>query len=464
MRKILYVAVREFSATVMTKGFVLGMLVTPALTALMVFVLPRVMSKAPPKIEGEVAIIDLTGAVSEGFSAYLTPERFAERRTRARQRMEEAAPEALRSQAAGGEAVLRQSLDAALGEVPRLHVTVLPATAAVGQAKAPLRKPLSAQEGAASSRLALAVVRPNAVRPADGTGSFGGYALFVRDKLDDRLIDDLHAGLKEAIIAARLRAAGVAPGSVRELTTVERPDSLTVTAEGERRTSQTLNMLVPMGFMLLLLVSVLTSGQYLLTTTVEEKSNRVVEVLLSAISSMELMTGKILGQVAVGFLVLAVYGALGLAALVSFATVGLLDPVLIVYLLIFYVLAAFTYSALMAAIGSAVNEMREAQTLMMPVMLLVLVPWLLWLPISRDPHSALAVVLSFIPPVGNFVMLLRLAASTPPPAWQTWLAIFVSAGGVFAALWFAAKVFRVGLLMYGKPPTLGTLVRWARMS
>jgi ABC-type Na+ efflux pump permease subunit len=237
-----------------------------------------------------------------------------------------------------------------------------------------------------------------------------------------------------------------------------------VTAEGERTTNRELNMLLPAAFMILLLMSVLTSGQYLLTTTVEEKSNRVVEVLLSAVSSRELMTGKILGQMAVGLLVLALYAGLGLVALVSFATLGLLDPVLIVFLLIFYVLAFFTFASLTAAVGAAVNEMREAQSLQMPILLVLMIPWILWLPLSREPNSMLAIVLSFVPPLGNFVMLLRMASQSPPPMWQVWLSIAVGAGGAYAALWFAAKVFRVGLLMYGKPPTFGTLVRWARMS
>jgi ABC-2 type transport system permease protein len=86
------------------------------------------------------------------------------------------------------------------------------------------------------------------------------------------------------------------------------------------------------------------------------------------------------------------------------------------------------------------------------------------MPISRDPNSLFAIVLSFLPPLGNFVMLLRMTSNTPPAMWQAWLSILVGAAGVYAALWFAAKVFRIGLLMFGKPPTLGTLVRWARMS
>jgi ABC-2 type transport system permease protein len=142
---------------------------------------------------------------------------------------------------------------------------------------------------------------------------------------------------------------------------------------------------------------------------------------------------------------------------------GLLDPVLIILLLVFFVLAYFTIASFMAAVGSAVNEMREAQALMMPVMLTIMVPWILWLPLSREPNSALAVALSFVP-LGNFVMLLRMTSTAPPPIWQVGLSIVVSAAGAAAALWFAAKVFRIGLLMFGKPPSFGTLIRWAHMS
>jgi ABC-2 type transport system permease protein len=92
-----------------------------------------------------------------------------------------------------------------------------------------------------------------------------------------------------------------------------------------------------------------------------------------------------------------------------------------------------------------------------------MLPWLLWMPILRDPNSALSTSLSFIPPVSNFVMLLRISSNTPPPVWQTALSIAVSVAGAWAAVWFASRVFRVGVLMSGKPPDFATLVRWARM-
>ena len=467
MKKILYVAGREFAATVLTRAFVFGVLITPLLIGGLIYLMPKLLTKAPPKMEGEVVIIDPTGHVADGLVAYLEPERFAERRQKAREEIDEATPQAVRQQveqSPAGREALRQSQDVALGQVPHLRVIKLEVGSDLERAKAPLATVLPDKKTDPSTRLAVIVVHPDATVRAGGKDAFGTYDLYVRSKLDDRLVDDLQAGLKESIVAARLQLAGVDAGAIKGLTEVKRAKSKTVTAEGERTTNETLNALLPAAFMALILISVLTSGQYLLTSTVEEKSTRVVEVLLSALSPMELMTGKILGQMGVGLLVLILYAGLGVIALISFATVGLLDPMMIVFLFIFYLLAYFTIAALMAAIGSAVNEMREAQALMTPVMIFLMIPWMLWLPITREPNSALSLALSFIPPISNFVMLLRMTSAAPPPMWQAAVAIVIGMVGVYASIWFASKVFRVGLLAFGKPPDFKTLVKWARMA
>jgi len=134
----------------------------------------------------------------------------------------------------------------------------------------------------------------------------------------------------------------------------------------------------------------------------------------------------------------------------------------VLYLFVFFVLGFFTIGSLMMAVGSAVNDLREAQSLMMPITLVMIAPWILWMPISRNPDSTLSVVVSFLPPVNSFGMMLRLASSHPPPFWQAWLSIAFGVVGVVGAVWFASKVFRIGLLMFGKPPDFATLVRWVR--
>jgi ABC-2 type transport system permease protein len=137
---------------------------------------------------------------------------------------------------------------------------------------------------------------------------------------------------------------------------------------------------------------------------------------------------------------------------------------MLIYFVIFFILAFFMIASMMAAIGSAVNEMREAQALLGPVMIVLVIPMILWMPIMRNPNSLFAQICSFIPPINPFVMVLRLGGSEKIPHWQVLLSIGVGvAGSVFAA-WAAGKVFRIGVLMYGKPPNLPTLIRWVRMS
>lgn len=462
MKKVLHVAVREFLATVVTKGFLIGIVIMPLMILVMIVGMKYLFTEEAPRVEGEVAVIDPTGEVCSGLRDYLQPEKIAERRDDFDRLVEERTAEALKAIPGGArtEEARSQALRTILGEVPDLDVVELDPATDPDAAKEPMRGGDSTEGG----RLALVVVHEDAVVRAEGREQPGDYDLFIREKLDDRVVDEIKGGMWDSIVDARVRHAGLDREMIDSLTHVGRVRSRTVTAEGEQETNEVLNALLPVGFMILLFASVMTSGQSLMTTTVEEKSSRVVEVLLSAVSPMQLMTGKILGQMCVGFVLMAVYAGMGLIALVSFALFGMIDPWLLVYLAIFYLIAHFVVASLLAAIGAAVNEMREAQSLMGPVMLILMIPWVLVMPISRSPDSLFAVVTSFLPPMNPFVMLIRMTSTSPPPLWQVWLSILVGVASVYAALWFAAKVFRVGLLMYGKPPDFKTLIKWVRMA
>ncbi len=459
--KIWHVAWRELVSTVATKGFIIGVLITPVIIGVVILILPLILDPSPPKIDGELAIVDPTGEVTAGVQQALAPEALARRRLEISDKLDAVMPASIQglTQDPAAAGAVEQALQAALGSVPEIAVVELPADADLEREKAPLLTGRPEDGG----RLALAVVHPDAVEPGAG-GAYGSFELFVREKLDDRLQVEIKDAVRNVLVDARLAVRGLDPAEITAMTRIGSVRSKTVTEKGERENSEILNILLPMGFMILLLISVMTGGQYLLTTTIEEKSSRVVEVLLSAVSPLELMTGKILGQLGVGFSLLALYAGLGFSALVSFSLLGLIDPWLLIYLVIFYLIAYFVVASMMAAIGAAVNEMREAQTLMTPVMLVIMVPWLLWLPITRDPNSTFATVTSLLPPINSFVMLLRMTSSAPPPMWQVWLSIAIGVASVFAALWVAAKVFRIGLLMHGKPPNMATLWRWVRMA
>lgn len=462
MSKVFHVALREFVATVATKGFIIGIVVTPLIILIAVFGMRTLFNEKAPRIEGEVAIVDPTGEVFGAVHDYLQPEEIAERRGDLEELAKQQVPEEMERLAgsSGQGQVARMALDAILGEVPQLDVVRLDDATDLETAKEPLR----AGDAQSGGRLALVVIHDDAVVRPEGQEKLGSYDLFVKEKLDDRIQDEIKSGVREAIVDARLRHAGLDPAGIQALTSVDRVRSRMVTEKGEKEINELFNALMPMAFMLLIFVSVLSGGQGLMTTTIEDKSSRVVEVLLSAVSPMQLMTGKILGQMAVGLVILAAYAGMGVGALVAFAVVGMLDLALLVYLMIFYLIAFFVIASLMAAIGAAVNEMREAQTFMTPVMLILVIPWVLWMPISRDPNSTFAVATSFLPPINTFVMLLRMSSTTPPPLWQVWLSILIGVASAYAAVWLAAKVFRIGILMFGKPPDFKTLVRWVRMA
>ena len=452
--KTLQIARREFLATVMTKGFLIGLLVMPLMIAALIVVMPFLLKEQSPRIEGGVAIHDPTGQVLERAREHLSPQAFAQRRVEMQRRLDSVLPDAMRGLvASGGEDAMQAAMEQALGAVPTLTLDALDSAAALETAKEALRE--------SDTALAVVAIAPDAVTA--GEDGLGTYDLFVRKKLDDRLIDELRDALATSIVDARLAARDLDAREVRQLVRVPRATPRTIGEEGEKSANEIASRLLPMAFMALILIAVMTGGQQLMTSTIEEKSSRVVEVLLSAVSPTELMAGKILGQMGVATLMLALYGGLGVLALVSFAATGLLDPWLLFYLAVFFLIAFVVLAAMMAAIGAAVNELREAQTLLTPVMLVVMLPMMLWMPISRDPNSTFATVLSLLPPVNPFVMMLRLGSSTPPPTWQVWLSIGIGVASMAAAVWFAGKVFRIGLLMHGKPPSFATLLRWVRM-
>lgn len=465
MMKVLSVAWREFSSTVLTKAFVIGAFVVPALVALAIPLIVKFTAEAKaPRLEGAVAVIDRSEAVGDAIVYELSQEGMAARIAETSEEVRRALAEQF-----GGEIgeqmdnpVLQNAMSQAFGSPPDLEVRVLPPETDAESLK-PRLKP--GQGSAEDALLALAVVDAQAVERASGEGPFGGFELFVRGKTDDRNADFIRSGVRRAILDARYASAGVDAGELEALTTVAAGRTQEITDTGETRTSnEGLNVMLPLGFMLLLIMSVMVGGQYLLTTTIEEKSSRVVEVLLSAVSPMQLMTGKILGQMGVGLVLLSVYAGVGLATLSAFSYLDLIRADTIVYLVIYFVLAYFIIASLMAAIGASVNELREAQSLMGPVMMVIMLPYFFWLPISRDPNSTLSMVLSMAPPMSPFAMMVRITSTEPPPTWQILLSIAITALAAYLCVYLAAKIFRVGLLMYGKPPNFKTLIRWIRLA
>ena len=441
MQRIGMVAARDFTATVSGRGFLVGLLLMPVVIGLFVILGPRILNSRSPGIVGQVTVLDPTGAVSSELRTALAPAAIAARRV---QIMENGT-------GPGGLNNL---------SIPRISVVDRPPGEPLQNDKDWIIQPVDARE----RHLALAVVHPDAVERAPGNSEYGSYDLYVSSRLDEGTEAVIIGGMRQALVSARLKANKIDPTAVQSSLRVIPPTSITVRANGEGRTQRGAARLLPFICGVLIFIGVITGGQTLMTSTVEEKSSRVVEVLLAAVSPIELMWGKLLGQLGVGLLMLAIYIALGLLALLQYSLLGMLDPLLIVYLLVFYFLAYLVYGALMLAIGAAVNRLADAQALMGPLMVLLVAPYVLVPMIGRAPNSTLSVAISFIPPINSFAMLARLASETPPPQWQVFGSVAAGIAGACLAVWFAAKVFKIGLLMQGKPPNFGTLVRWARMA
>jgi ABC-type Na+ efflux pump permease subunit len=450
VRKVLLIAQRDFVASVSNKGFIIGLLFLPALLALLAVVGPRIMAARSPQVHGTVAVIDPTGQVAAGVRGALAASAIDARRAEdTRRALQQLGPNAANSGAA-------PVLQRAGPQAPDLTIVDRPRDADPQREKAWLL------EGAPDPHLAMVVIKPDAVSRRAGEQDFGSYDLYVTRNLDEATATVIHDGVRLAIVNARLKASGMELAQVETTMRLERPAAVIVTAGGERKAQPAFTRALPILLGVLMFIGVMMGGQTLMTSTVEEKSSRVVEVLLATVSPIELMAGKLLGQMGVGLLAIGIYVGLGLFALYSFAMLGFIDPMLVVFLIVYFLITYLVFGGLMTAIGASVNQMAEAQSLMGPVMILLVAPYAVAPMIARAPNSTFSVVVSFIPPVNTFAMMARLASDAPPPLWQAWLTAGVGVAAAGAAVWFAAKVFKIGLLMHGKPPNFATLVRWAR--
>jgi ABC-2 type transport system permease protein len=230
------------------------------------------------------------------------------------------------------------------------------------------------------------------------------------------------------------------------------------------------------GAMLLYMV-ILLYAVAVMRATLEEKTSRIVEILISSVRPSELMLGKILGVGSVGLTQLAVWVTFGILALtmgvpaIVAAQPDLLDPNMIAQALPGVGLAVlfvglflggyFLYSALYAAVGAMCSSEEEAQQAHLPVMMLLIVPIMFLMPVIESPNSPMAVAASLVPFFSPVLMYAR-AATGAVPMWQIIAALALLVVGVWVVAWLAGRIYRVGILMQGKRPTLPELWRWVR--
>ncbi|HZG55748.1 ABC transporter permease [Paenibacillus sp.] len=213
----------------------------------------------------------------------------------------------------------------------------------------------------------------------------------------------------------------------------------------------------------LLYMGVIGYGNTVATSITAEKSSRVMELLVSSVSPLTQMFGKIIGICLIGLTQIVLFIAVGAANLAAtqesnpmLAEMNIrlsdVDPMLLVYFVVFYLLGYLIYAAVFAAVGSLVSRTEEVGQVIMPVTLLIVIAFVVAMYGLSNPNATLIVVLSFVPFFSPLVMFLRIGLADPA-WWEIALSIAISAAGVYAMGWLAAKIYRTGVLMYGKLPT-----------
>lgn len=222
-----------------------------------------------------------------------------------------------------------------------------------------------------------------------------------------------------------------------------------------------------LGMVMVLYVTVLLYGVNVMRSILEEKTSRIMEVMLSTASAKELMAGKILGVGAVGLTQVAIWAgtALVFSAGPLAAGAALLKGVLSIKLLIFFalyfLLGYVLYSTLCAAVGSMVNSEQEAQQLQFLIMMPMILSVIMIMQIFQHPNSPLAFWGSLFPFTAPLVMFTRIAMQEPP-MWQIGLSIVLMVATIYGMIWLCGRIYRVGILMYGKKPTLPEIVKWIK--
>lgn len=293
----------------------------------------------------------------------------------------------------------------------------------------------------------------------------------IRYYSDHPAYDDLHEWLSKTLDQQlrldRYRQAHLAPALVEALSHNVQAESLglwTRDAAGHVRPAEKQDevraVVIPMAAVFLLFFFVVTSVPQLMNSVLTEKTSRISEVLLGSLTPTELMTGKLLGSVAVSLLLGALYMTAGLTIAARMGYAGAVPPALLAWFLVFLVLAMLLYGSVSMAIGAACNDVKDAQNLMLPVMLPLMMPMFVLLPVIESPSSALSVGMSLFPPMTPLVMLLRVALHPAAPVWQVGVGAALTLLTTAACIWAAGRVFRVGLLAQGKSASLGQMVRW----
>lgn len=435
MNRCLTLARREYLAAVKTKGFLIGLLVAPVLMCggLIAAIALRGQVDVTDK---RIAVVDRAGGLGAALVAA------AEARTE------------------------KEVQDTKTGK------KIKPAY--VLELLTPAPDELAAQRLALSDRVrrgelhAFVEIGPEVLSPGTNR-ELARVSYHAKGAALDDIRRWFEPPLNKEIQRLRLAAAGLEEERVRDIfnwQSVEpmglfSADPATGGVGAARRSSEAEAIAAPLASVILMWIMVMMGASPLLGAVMAEKSQRIVEVLLGCATPLEIMAGKLLGALGVALTGCVVYLGGALFALFQMGIAGVAPLHLLPWFLVYVVLAILMTGGNAVALGAACNDQRDAQNLTLPSILPILIPMFLLGPILREPNSTFAVVTSLIPPFTPVLMLMRQATPAGVPLWQPALGLIGVCGFTTLVLLAGARIFRVGLLMQGKPPRLREMLRWA---
>lgn len=426
MNKTLIVATCEFSTLVRTKAFVITLILMPVLMAASIG-LSRAARDATDTNTRRFAYVDRSGVIAPALEA----------------------------------AAAARNTGANESGQPRYEpVAVDPAGKSDDQLQLELSDRVRSKEFYAFVEIPAGIVDPDQPEEVRYYSNAPSYLA---------LPEWLRTTIGAVVISHRFQAASVDPRIVERLTRPTPVNTLGLLrrdASGEvkppEKVDQRMAAGVPAAMLVLMYLIVMASAPQLLNTVIEEKMSRISEVLIGSVSPFELMMGKLMGCVGVSLLLAAVYlaGAYGVAA--YWGMQEAITPTMAVWFLLFLTMAVLMFGSIFIAVGAACSDLKDSQSMMMPVMMLIMFPVFTFAFVLRAPDGNLALGLSLFPTAAPFLMLIRIALQPGPPVWQILLSVAIMAFTTFATVWAAGRIFRTGILMQGKSPTLGEMIRWVR--
>jgi ABC-2 type transport system permease protein len=434
MRKILRVAKREYRTSVRTKGFIIALVLMPVMmggSALAMYLFRGQVDTRDKKI----VVLDHSGQVADVIM------QAAEARNEA------------------------EVMDKETGKKVKPAYTI---ERVEPDAADPLAQRLALSDRIRRGELhAFLEIGPNVAHPEKDRET-AKIAYYAKNAAIDTIRGWMNGTINNHLRRVRLSDVGVQPEQANEILTwleIAPLGLVSVDEAGQikeaKRSSEAEAVGVPLILFFLLFMMIMMGAMPQLQSVMEEKNQRIAEVLLGSLKPFEFMAGKVLGGLAVSLTAASVYVLGGIFLLRRLGLADFVPYEIIPWFFAFLVLAIIMFGSVLAALGATCNDAKDAQNLTFPAMIPVFIPMFLLMPVLQEPASSFATALSLFPPFTPMLMLLRISAPAGIPMWQPWVGLIGVILFALLSIWAGGRIFRVAILMQGMPPKLSNILRWA---